>query len=331
MHTPHFDPGRRAAHCRLLALTLGATTVAGLRTAHANRFPERILTLVVPQPAGGTGDFVSRVIAQRMGEALHQNVIVDNKPGAGGLVGAGAVAKAPPDGYSMVLASPSFATFSTLYPRSPDPMPKLAPVGMIGSAPVTLLMRKGAPYKTVLEFVAYAKANPGKTAFSSAGQGSLSHLLGTQFVMEAKLDTNHIPYSGTAPALTALMGGQVDIYFDSAAGTELVRSGKLLAAATAGATRPRTATNLPTMKELGYDVQGAVWLGLMATAGTPPAILELLNQALNSALATPEVRTSLAMRDMEPDPMTASAFAAFLANESKVLNRVVKQAGMKVD
>jgi tripartite-type tricarboxylate transporter receptor subunit TctC len=324
-----FGRGRRTAALRLLMLLAGA--IAG--TGHAqDTYPDRPIRFMVPQPPGGTGDTVSRIVAQRLSARLGKPVVVENKAGAGGTLGASAVAKAPADGYSLVLASPGFATFASMYPSLPfNPASELVPVGMMGSVPITVIVRSEAPYKTLADFVAHAKANPGKATYGSAGQGSLSHLMGAWFKSETGIDVTHVPYSGTAPALTAVVGGHIDILFDSGSGTELLKSGKLRALATTNAKRLPALPSVQTTTELGYPVRGAVWLGVMTTGGTPRPIVERLSRELYAVMQEPEVRQQLEQRGVLADPMTADEFARFFANETRVWSKLVRDNGIRAE
>lgn len=322
-----FNQGRRAASTRLLALAAVAATG---RLYAQDAYPQRPVHFVVPQPAGGTGDTVSRLVAERLSWRLGKPIIIENKAGAGGTLGAIAAAKAPADGHTLVLASPGFATFASMYPNLPfNPASELAPVGMMGSLPVTMVVRAESPFKSVAEFVAYAKANPGRANYGSAGQGSLSHLMGAWFRNEAGIDITHIPYSGTAPAVQALVGGHIDILFDSGATMQLVKAGKVRQLATTHSTRVPAFPNVPTMVELGFPIRGSVWLGVMVTGGTPPAIIERLSRDLHATMQEPEVQQMLAGRGVQAEPMTASEFGRFFAEEARTWNKLVQDAGIR--
>ena len=269
-------------------------------------------------------------MAQRLGARLGTAVVVENK--AGGTLGASFVAKAPADGYTLVLASPGFATFSSMSPNlSFNVATDLAPVGMMGSVPVALVVRNESPFKSVADIVAHAKANPGKVTCASAGKGSLSHLLGALLRKEAGLDLNHIPYSGTAPAMNARVSGQVDITFDPVSGSEFLKAARLRALATTTETRSSMLPNVPTMKEQGYAVSGSVWLGVMVAAGTPRPIIERLNRELEALLREPEIKQQLEARLVYPDPMGLEQFSQFFANETRLWTRLVVENGIKAD
>jgi tripartite-type tricarboxylate transporter receptor subunit TctC len=328
-HSRSFDPARRNASLKLLAL--GACAAAGVVRAQET-YPDRLIRFTVPQPAGGTGDMVTRLVAQRLESRLGKTVMVENRAGAGGTLGARAVAKSPADGYSLVLASPGFATFTSMYANlNFDPATDFTPVGMMGIVPVTVLVRDEAPFKTLRDFVAWARTHAGEATYASAGQGSLSHLTGAWFAKEAGLDITHVPYSGTAPALTALVGGQVGILFDSGAGSELLKAGRVRALATANPKRVPGMPSVPTLNELGYPVRGAVWLGVMTTAGTPAPIVERLSRELLGVMKEPEVRQQLESRGVYAEPMPAAQFAAFFANETRIWSKLVRDNGIRAE
>ena len=326
---PAIDAGRRQAHRVLLAAACAA--LSGGARAQSD-FPDRPLRFIVPQPPGGTGDVISRLVAQRLGARLGKPVVVENKAGAGGTLGASFVAKAAADGHTLLLASPGFATFGTMFPNLGfNIATDLAPVGMMGSVPVALVVRSESPFKSVADIVAHAKANPGKVTYASAGKGSLSHLLGALFRKEAGLDLNHIPYGGTAPAMNALVSGQVDIFFDPMSGSELIKAARLRALATTTETRSSMLPSVPTMREQGYAVTGSVWLGVMVTAGTPRPIIERLNRELEALLREPEIKLMMEARLVYPDPMGLEQFTQFFANETRLWTRLVVENGINAD
>lgn len=328
-HRSSIDAARRR---HLLCLLSLLAAPAGRGAFAADVYPSRPLRMIVPQPAGGTGDIVTRIVSEQLSVRLAQPVVVENKAGAGGRIGATQVARSPADGYTLVLASPGFATYESMFPKEGfNPAAELAPVGMMGSVPVALEVRADSAFKSVADFVSYAKANPGKATFASAGNGALSHLMGAWFARDAGIEVVHVPYSGTAPALTALIGGQVDIYFDPMSGSELLRAGRLRALATTGMTRSSMLPAIPTLIEQGYKVNGSVWLGVMAPAGTPRPVIERLNRELDAVLQDPQVRRQLENRLVFPDPMSVDRFTQFFANESLTWNKVVRDAGIKVE
>jgi tripartite-type tricarboxylate transporter receptor subunit TctC len=319
---------RRRALCTLF-FTAAVLATAGV-PAHG-AYPDHAIRLMVPQGAGGTGDAVSRIVGQGLAERIGKSVVVENKPGAGGTLGTSVVARAPADGYSLVLTSTGFATWSSMYSKLPfNPTTDIAAVAMMGSLPFAFLVPGDAPYKTVAEFVAFAKANPGKVNFGSAGNGALSHLLAAWFAAEAGITPSHIPYGGTAPALSALMGKQVEFYFDPVATSAgLVKSGKLRALATTGAQRSKVMPDVPTLVESGYPVRGSVWLALSTTGGTPAPVIERLNREINTTLKDPKIRQQLEAKGITVETMSPAELGAFYASEIKTWSKLVRDNGIK--
>ena len=316
--------------CAALGLGLGLALTCAGAAAQAN-FPERQLQFIVPQAAGGTGDVVSRIIAQKLAGRLGQTIVVENKAGAGGTVGSATVAKAKPDGHSLVLASSGFATWKVMYPGMPfNPDTELAPVAMFGSLPFAVLVRPEARYKTLAEFIAAARAEPGKLNYASAGLGASSHLLAAWLAAEANVNITHVPYSSTAPALTALLGGQVDIYLDPVAtSVAQISAGRLRALATTGARRARVLPDVPTIAESGWPVRGSVWLAMMTTGGTPAPVIERLNREVRAVLQEADTRDALQSRGIEIELMSVDEFRAFVANETRVWTKLVKDNNIK--
>ncbi len=323
---------RRRTLTTLISGMAGVLLATSSFCAHAQAgYPDRQLHFIVPQAAGGTGDTVSRIVAQKLSTRLGQQVIVENKAGAGGTVGSATVAKAKPDGYSLVLASSGYATWKLMFPGMTfNPDTELTPVAMFGSLPFAVLVRPDSRFRNLADFVAYAKTNPGKVNYASAGLGAASHLLTAWLAAEAGLDLTHVPYSSTAPALTALLGGQVDIYLDPVAtSAPQVAAGKLRVLATTGATRSKVMPDVPTIAESGYPVKGSVWLALMTTGGTPAPVVERLNREVRAVLQDPETRDALQSRGVEVDIMTADEFRSFVANEVRVWSKLVRDNNIK--
>jgi tripartite-type tricarboxylate transporter receptor subunit TctC len=325
---PNMNPSRRHA---LLALALA---LAGVGIAHAaDVYPARPVRIVVPFAAGGSGDAVTRIVAQRLGARMGQPFLVDNRPGAGGATGEGIVAKSAPDGYTLSFVSAGHAWLAATNPNlNFDPSRDLSPVALICSIPYVFLARTDAPFKTVPEFIAYAKAHPGAVTLASAGVGTLTHLLPAWLSSETGVELNHIPYGGTAPAMNSLVSGQTDVYFDPVATSmPYVRSGKVRALATTSATRPATARDVPTLLELGYKVTGSTWFALMAPAGTPRSLIDRLNGEVNAVLQDAEVKRRLMAMDFNIDATSVDGFAAFLAKETQQWTRIVRDNHIKSD
>jgi len=322
---------RRLALCALLA---GATVVAA-PFASAQGYPARPVKLIVPFPPGGPLDVTGRLIAQKLTEAWGQAVVVDNKPGAGGNIGADLVAKAAPDGYTILLGALStHAVNPSLYAKMPyDPIRDFVPITLLATTPNVLVVNPLLPVNSVKDLVAYAKANPGKLSFGSGSNGSAGHLAGELFKVDTGTDIVHIPYKGGAPATQALLAGDVQFMFDNLANaTPQVKAGKLKALAVTTAERSRLAPELPTMAEAGipgFDI--STWYGLLAPAGTPKEVIAKWNAEVTRILNTPDVRERLAAQGAEAAPTTPEQFAAFIAREIPKYARIVKVSGAKVD
>ena len=260
---------------------------AGSR-AHAQNYPTRAITLVIPFAPGGSTSIVGRGIADKMSELLGEKVVVDNRPGAGGTIGTKAVAKSDPDGYTLVLGyTGTLAIGPSLYKSAGyDPRKDFAPIGLIGNAPNSLVVHPSFPAKTVAELIAYAKANPGKVNFGSAGAGTVSHITGEYFARTAGITLVHIPYKGTGPALTDLLGGHIPMAFAPIpASHPNVSAGKLRALAVTSTTRSSLLPDVPTMAEAGLaGFDASLYYGLAAPAGTPRPIIDKLNKVLRDAL-----------------------------------------------
>ena len=326
-------PWRRAlALAPLLAATaLLAGGGAFAQPAYPTATP---VTMVVGWPAGGPSDNVARLIANAMGRTLGQSVVIDNRAGAGGNIGSDIAAKARPDGYTIMLATAtSHGLNSALYAKlNHDPIKDFAPVGMIASSPSVLLVPAASPFRTVADVLARARANPGQLNYASAGVGSSQHLAGARFVKLASVDIPHIPYKGTAPAMTDVMAGRVDMILTTGA-VSFVRSGKVRAVAVASKQRLPALPEVPTFDEAGLKgFHTDSWYGLVAPAGTPQPILDQLNTALQKALQQPEVRTQLAELGALPAaPMTTGAFWTFVRQQMPEAAELVRTSGAKVE
>src|SRR5213080_5273257 len=272
-----------------IAAIIALAMSAALTQAHAQNYPTRAITLVIPFAPGGSTTIVGRVIADKMSELLGEKVVVDNRPGAGGTVGTRAVAKSEPDGYTLVLGyTGTLAIGPSLYKNAGyDPRKDFAPIGLIGNAPNSLVVHPSFPANTIAELIAYAKANPGKVNFGSAGAGTASHITGEYFAASAGIKLVHIPYKGTGPALTDLLGGHIPMAFAPIpASHPNVSAGKLRALAVTSITRSGLLPDVPTMIEAGLSgFDASLSYGLVAPAGTPRPIIDKLNKALRDALA----------------------------------------------
>jgi tripartite-type tricarboxylate transporter receptor subunit TctC len=321
---------------RLLFLTtLIAGSVAAVVPAVAQDYPNRPITLVVPFPPGGSTTIVARIVAEKMSEGLGQSIVIDNRGGAGGTVGSRAVSKSAPDGYTILLGyTGTLAIGPTLYGNvGYDPRKDFEPIGRIGTAPNTLVVHPSTPVHSVRELIDYAKANPGKLNYGSAGIGTVSHVCGEYFASAAGVKLTHIPYKGTGPAIIDLLGGHIPMAFAPVPAThENAQSGKLRMLAVTSAVRSTLLPEVPTIAEAALPgFEAVLRYGLVAPPGTPPAIITRLSAALNAALASGDVRARLAIDGAEPLPGTPADYAADIDREETQWSKVVKASGAKAE
>lgn len=302
--------------------------------AAAQVYPAKPVRLVVPFPPGGVTDIVGRLLAQKLGEALGQQVIVENRGGAAGAIGAVAVAKSAPDGYTLLMATATHAINATLVPNSGfDLVKDVAPVSLAASVPLLLAVHPGVPAKDVKDLVAFAAARPSQVNFASGSTGSASHLAGEMLKSMAKVDMVHVPYKGGSLGIQDLVGGQVQLMFENMPSIlPFVQAGKLRGIAVTGSRRSPAAPELPTMIESGYaGFEAGSWYGLFAPAGTPREITARLNADMVKALRTPETRKLLAQQGAEVIGNSEAEFAAFIQAEIAKWGRVIRSANVKVD
>jgi tripartite-type tricarboxylate transporter receptor subunit TctC len=323
---------------RGFALALAATVAAGSLAAGpaaAQAYPTKPITIVVPFAAGGTTDILARVVGDALKKELGQPVVVDNRAGAGGNIGGALAAKAAPDGYTLFMGTVgTHAINAALYKKMPfDPIKDFAPLTRVAMVPNLLVANPARPYKNVKELIAYAKANPGKVSFGSSGNGSSIHLSGELFNTMAKVEMVHVPYKGSAPAVTDLVGGQIDIMFDNMpSAIQHVRNGRLKAIAVTTAKRSPELPDVPTIAEAGVPgYEATSWFGMFAPANTPAPVVTRLNTALVKVLADAEVKKKLAEQGAEPYSEKPEQFAEFIRKESAKWSQVVKAAGATVD
>ena len=313
-----------------LGLVLFAT--AGVS---AQDYPSRPVTLIVPYAAGGGNDVMARIVAEKMSKSLGQQIVIENKGGAGGSIATRQVAKAAPDGYTLGLGGTgTHAINPTLYPNvGYDPRKDFAPVGLIATSALVVLVNTTVPVKTIGELIALAKRDPGKLNYASAGVGSGIHLGAELFATMAGVKLTHIPYKGSSPALTDLIGGHVAIYFSSLPpAIALIKEGKVRALAVTGPARSPLLPDLPTVAEAalpGYE--SVLHYGIVAPAGTPRPIVNKLNAAMQAALAEPEVRERIIADGAEPLPGTPEDYATDIDREETKWSKVVKVSGAKVE
>ncbi|TDH64101.1 tripartite tricarboxylate transporter substrate binding protein [Dankookia rubra] len=322
----------------LLLATAGLAAPAILpgRLAHAQgAYPGRAVRMVVPWPPGQATDLMARITGQRVSELWGQPIIPENRAGAGGMIGTDNVAKSPPDGYTILAASTGPITTAPLVQRTPyDPDKDFAPVAMIGISPYLLTVNPKFPAMTAAEFVAKVRAEPGKYTYASSGTGAAAHLITLMFLSAAKLDTVHVPFQGSGPALTAVMAGQVDFAIDTLAATgPLVRQGGLRALGISLGAGSELAPEIPPLAQAanlpGFDV--GAFGGYMMPAGTPPAIVARLAEETGRALATPEVRQRLAGIGFQPQHRDTADFTAFLKAHREEFRKVILENKLQVD
>ena len=291
----------------------------------------RPVRIIVPIAAGGATDILARLMSQRLSERLGQQFIIENRTGGGTTIGTETVAHAPADGYTLLMVAPSAAINATLYEKlNYDFMRDIAPVASIIRNPLVMVVNPSFPARTVSEFVAYAKAQPRNVNMASGGIGTSPHLAGELFKMMTALNMLHVPYRGDAPALTDLIGGQVQVMFAVLpSAIEYVRTGKLRALAVTTATRSEALPDVPTVGETvpGYDASG--WYGVGAPKNTPAEVIDKLNNAINAVLADPAMKPRLADLGGTPLPMTPAEFGKFIAGETDKWGRVIRTTGIK--
>lgn len=321
---------------RILRSILGALALAVASNATpADDYPSKAIRFVVPYPPGGASDILARILAQKLSERIGQPVIVENHAGAGGNIGADFVAKAAPDGYTILMGNIGPNAMSpALYAKLPyDAIKDFAPITLVSSVPIILVAHPSFPASTVKELVDLAKAKPGKYNYASAGSGSSNHLAMELFKMLAGVDLVHVPYKGGTPAMTDLIAGRIQVAFDTVpVALPHVKSGRLKPIALAGAKRTSLLPQVPTVAESGIPgYEASSWGGVMAPARTPRAIIDKLNTEINLTLGMPGVRERLAESGIELIGTTPEQFAAHLEREIAKWKRVVDQAGIKVE
>ena len=319
---------------RFLQLAAGAAALPAVsRAAFAQAYPSQPIRIIVGFAAGSGSDIFARLMAQWLSERLGQPVLIENRPGAGGNIGTEAVVKAPPDGYTLLQWVPANAVNNSLYEKlSFNFLRDIAPVAGTARAPYVVVVNPELPVKSIPELIAHAKANPGKLNFASAGVGTGIHMAGELFKLTAGVNMVHVPYRGAAGAMTDLIGGQVQLMFDTtAASIPHIKGGKVRALAVTTATRSALLPDLPTVADTvpGYEASGPFGLG--APKDTPPAVIEKLNKEINAVLADPKVKARLAELGSEPLTGTPAEIGRMLASESDKWAKVIKAANIKVE
>jgi tripartite-type tricarboxylate transporter receptor subunit TctC len=329
VHTMKFPHRRQFLHLAAGAAALPAMS----RTARPQTtYPVKPVRIVVPFAAGGGTDILARLTGQRLSERLSQQFIVENRPGGSSNIATEAVVRAPPDGYTLLVVDSSPAINATLYDNlNFNFLRDIAPVGGIGAVTNVLVVHPSVPAKTVPQFVAHAKANPGKLNMASAGIGSVPHLAGELFKMMAGVGMVHVPYRGTGPALTDLLGGQVQVMFASMpASIEYIRSGRLRALAVTSATRLELLPDVPTVGQFlpRYEVDD--WKGIGAPKKTPPEIIDMLNEEINAALADPKMKDRFTDFGATPLVLSPAKFGKLIAEETEKWGKVIRAANIKL-
>jgi len=317
---------------RRITLALAA---AALATSAVAKYPEKPIKIIVPYPPGGTSDILARAVGQKLSEEWKQPVVVENKPGATGNIGADFVAKSPADGYTLLLADiGSLAISPSVFATLPfDPVKDFSPVIMVAYSPHILAVHPSVPAKDVKELVALAKAKPDSLNFAVSGLGGANHLAGIDFAMRSGIKWAYIPYKGGSQALADLMGGQAQVMFNGMLATyPMVKDGKLKALAISSAKRFSAAPDLPTVAESGYPgFETGSFQGIVAAANTPKDIVAALHDAITKILATPEMKGRLEQAGAETRPMTPEQFGQFIASEKARWAKVIKESGAKFD
>lgn len=312
--------------------TLLAALAAPALARAQGGYPNRPITLIVPYPPGGSADNVARPVMQPLAAALGQNIVIENRGGAGGSIGAAAVATARPDGYTLMVWPTAVLTISPHMMRLPyDPAKDFTPIAMLAVSDAVMAMHPRVPARTMPEFLAYARANPGKLRFSSAGNGTITQMTGEIFASAAGIRLEHVPYRGSAPAFTALLAGDVELQFDPVA-IPAVKDGRVIGLATAGETRSPELPELPTLRELGLFGEGGIsFFGLAGPAGLPPEVIDRLTAALGPVLALPEVARAMAPVGLRPRLETGEAFAQRIARDRAIFGEAVRRTGARAE
>jgi tripartite-type tricarboxylate transporter receptor subunit TctC len=319
------------AVARSVIVLLAASMLGAQATAQA--WPDKPIKLIVNFPPGGVADTLARAISPGLSDILKQPVVVENKPGANGSIGADAVAKSPADGYTFLVSSGGAMTVDPfLYPNLPyDTQKDLTPVASLAVVRVFLLVHPSVPAKNLNEFLAYARANPGKLSYGSAGSGSSPHLAGEMLKRAANINATHIPYKGAAPALNDLLGGQVQFMFDPGPGLQHVAAGKLVALGVASGKRAAKYPDIATLDELGVRIDADTTFGVYAPGGTSPAIIERMNREINRTLNSAALIDNMAKLGGDVAPLTIAEFVSRQAADRARYGAFIKEAGIKVD
>lgn len=322
------------ANRRSLLLTAAGLLVALATSAAAQSdYPNRPIRMIIPFPAGGSNDIVGRAIAQQMSDRLGKQIIIDNRAGAGGVVGSELASKAPADGYTILVISIAHSVNPWLYKLPYDPIKAFTPIGIMGTGTNVLTVHPSLPANSLKELLDMAKAKPGELSYASAGVGTFQHLGAELFKLEAKVNLMHVPFRGGGPALVDVLGGHNKIMFSSLVqAVPHIKTGRLRALGTGGAQRVPALADIPTISEAGLPGYEALnWWGLLAPAGTPPAVIERLHKALGEAQDAAEIQQQFEREGAATKKMGSAEFGAFIESEMKKWERVVKEGGIKAE
>jgi tripartite-type tricarboxylate transporter receptor subunit TctC len=316
---------------QFLQLAAGAAVLpAASRMADAQAYPSRPVRLIVPVPPGGALDIIARLMGQWLSEKLGQSFIIENRPGGGTNIGVEAVVRAPADGYTLLLVPGSVTANATLYPKlNFDFIRDIIPIALISELPLVMEVNPSFPAKTVPEFIAYAKANPGKISMASGGTGSTSHIGGELLKLRTGIDMLHVPYRGGAPAVTDLLGGQVQVYFSPLPESiETIKAGNVRALAVTTAKRSEALPDVPTIGESVPGFEASTWQGIGAPKNTPAEIVERLNKEINAGLVDPAIKKHLADLGSMPKPLSPAAFKQMIVEETEKWAKVIHEANI---
>lgn len=314
-----------------LLLVLGTTIALGVQ---AQTYPNKPISMVVPQTAGGTNDIVARLIAPAFGESIGASVVVENRPGAGGNIGTQSVARSPKDGYTLLLTINSAQAINPSLYKNPgfDPVNDFVPLYYIGATPYVLVSPPGSPYKTLADVVTAAKKKPGELSYASAGNGTISHLLGAMLNASAGIDMQHIPYKGVAPAINDVLGGQVPLAFASLpSALNYIKAGKLQAIAISSAKRSSAAPEIPTIAETYPDCVGEVWVAIFAPIGVNTEVVKKVQAAMDKTMSKTDVRDKLIAQGLDLAPVPTNKLGSLLKDELAKWAKIVKASGAQLD
>ncbi|WP_431097989.1 Bug family tripartite tricarboxylate transporter substrate binding protein [Polaromonas aquatica] len=321
-----------AAALPMVVATIFAATLAG--PAMAQAYPSKPIRMIVPFPAGGATDILARALSQKLGEKIGQTVVVDNRPGAGGTIGADAASKSPADGYTLLLATSSTHSIGpAINPKIPyNAETDFTPIAYVASSPNVVLVPNSSPSKTMREFIDHARKNPGRLNYASSGNGTIVHLTSEYFKAQSGTFILHIPYRGTALAMPDLISGKIDVLFDSfVTGMPHVKDGKLRALAVTTLKRTALAPDMPTVSEVLPGFESVTWFGVFGPKGMPPELVGKVNQAVNAALADADVKDRFARLGAEPAGGTPPAFAAMVRADTAKWKKIIAERKITTD